>query len=106
MDNITVMLLGLLILLTALLVCVPFFIQKLKMARASSIYNVQVADFFSQSNNNPGKSFVQLILFGAFRCIKTGNDGEDFLITKQQANFMKYATPEIAHALKKIGDSI
>jgi len=106
MDNITLVILGLLILSTVLFVWLPFFVQGSRKRQASDVYNAQVAEFFSHPNNNPGKNFVQLILFGFFRCIKTGNDGEYFLITKQRDNFMKYATPEIAQSLKKIGDSI
>jgi len=106
MDNIVLVLLVLLILLTALLVCLPFVMQKFKSGQTSKVYTAHATEFFSQSNENPGKNFVQLILFGIFQCVKTGNDGEDFLITKQRANFMKYATPEITQAFKKIGDSI
>ena len=109
--NIVLFILGLLALMTILFVYVPFIIKMYKRWQASVVSNEQVkvllSDFLmSQQNISPGKDFVKLIRYGFFQCRKTGNHGKDFPTDKQRASFMKYATPEIAQAVKEIGDSI
>ena len=103
---------ALVILLVIVFFYLPIFIRRFKKRATINMkvddFHTVLQGFWTASNENGavGKDFVKLIHCGYIQCPKMGNHGRDFPDEKQYRNFMKYATPEIAAALKEIGDSI
>ena len=60
----------------------------------------------TQLEHKSGKLFVDLLSCGYFQHLKTGNHGNNFSDERQYNGFLKYATPQIAESLQKIGDSL
>jgi len=59
----------------------------------------------SEADNPVGHLYTKLISMGFFTSLRTNNHSKDFEDKKQLDGFRRYANPDIAAALREIGES-
>jgi len=57
------------------------------------------------ANDNSGRLFAELVEVGYFTSFRMGNHGEKFDYNRQLEDSLKYLTPGISAALKKVGEN-
>jgi hypothetical protein len=91
----------------ALPVLVRLYAVKHPSKKTKGNLNQLVQSFNSaKTSDELGGGFGELVRLGFFQCLKTGNHGKTFPDEKQYQGFLRFATPEIAKALKDVGDAL